>query len=106
MGSDFWDTLEQGADAGIEVMGEDVEIGGTDYAGIVEPVEVTEGAAAGGKRKDVTMVIQVTLEAGDAIEDGMAVLARALTGKVLFKEHFGGGWKIHVGKENRWEEDY
>ena len=75
-------------------------------AGIVEPVEVREGGAVGGTRKDVTMIIQVTLEAGDAIEDGMPVLARGLTGKVLFKEHFGGGWKIHVGKENRWEEEY
>jgi hypothetical protein len=104
--SEFWESFTEGAEAGIEVMGEDVEIGGVDMAGIVEPVEVQEGAATGGHRKDVAMVIQVTLEAGEKIEDGAEVLARGFAGKVKFKEHFGGGWRIHVAAENRWEEDY
>jgi hypothetical protein len=100
--SDFWDSFTAGADAIIEIMGEDVVIGGRDpIQGVVQPVETRPGIVAGGISAGVTHLIQVSLADGELVADGDEVVSRSFTGAVVSKTHFGGGWMIQGGPENR-----
>lgn len=103
--SAFWDSFTAGAEAAIGEMGEDVFIGGVAMQGIVQPVGVNETLVAGGRSSGVTHQIQISLADGLAVKDGEAVECRMLIGRVLHKEHFGGGWLVDTGPENRWSED-
>lgn len=103
--SAFWESFTDGAEATIETMGEDVRLGGRSAVqGVVQAAETHPRIVTGGKSPGVSHVIQVSLAVGDEVEDGDDVVTRQLTGKVVFKEHFGGGWLIHAGPENRAEE--
>ena len=103
--SDFWDSFTGGADAAILTMGEEVTIGGVAMRAVVQPAESKPGIVPGGLSAGVTHVLHVSLADGGAVADGALVVSRALTGRVVSKEHFGGGWLIHAGPENRWEGD-
>ena len=104
--SDFWDSFTSGADSTIGTMGEDVSIAGrAPIQGVVQPVEVSPGIVAGGQSKDVTHTIQVSMNDGDAVADGDKVESRMLQGRVIRKEHFGGGWILYAGPVNRWKEE-
>lgn len=99
--SDFWEAFEDGADNTLETMGEEIVIGGEEMTGVVQPVEMRPGIVAGGISPGVTHLIQVSLADGDAVGDGDEVVSRQLTGAVISKTHFGGGWMIQAGPENR-----
>ncbi len=104
--SDFWKSFTVGADETIETMGEAVSIaGGEPIKGVVQSLEVNPGIVAGGRSKGVTHLIHVSLSVGDAVADGATVATRLLQGKVVFKEHFGGGWLLHAGPANRWKDE-
>ncbi len=101
--SDFWETFSDGADAAIETMGEDVTIGGRPMRAVVQPAEVQPEIVPGGVSSGVTHVMQVSPADGAWVVDGVKVVSRLLTGAVIRKEHFGGGWMIHAGPANRWD---
>jgi len=105
MGSDFWESFTGGADAGIETMGEEVTIGGVAMQAVVQPAESKPGIVPGGLSAGVTHTLQVALGVGSWVVDGAQVVSRALIGRVVSKEHFGGGWLIHAGPESRWDGD-
>ena len=106
--SDFWENFTAGAEAAIGSMGEPVSIAGrAAIQGVVQPAQVQPGIAAGGQSSGITHSIQVSLNDGNAVADGDVVETRMLKGRVISKEHFGGGWMIHAGPVNRWvEEDF
>ena len=102
--SDFWETFTAGADAGIETMGEEVRIGGAVMRAVVQPAETRPGIVPGGLSAGVTHLLQVSLADGGGVADGENMVSRALTGRVVGKEHFGGGWIVLAGPKNRWSE--
>lgn len=99
--SDFWESFTAGAEDSIETMGEEVTIAGQSVAAVVQPVELHTGIVLGGISPGVSHVMQVSLDQGNAVGDGDEVVSRQVTGKVYTKIHFGGGWLIQVGPENR-----
>jgi hypothetical protein len=100
--SDFWETFTGGADAAIETMGEAVTIGGQAMRAVVQPAGTRPEITPGGISSGVTHLLQVSLADGAWVVDGVKVVSRLLTGAVIRKEHFGGGWMIHAGPANRW----
>ena len=98
---DFWDSFEDGADNTIETMGELLTIAGFEISAVVQPVELRPVIVPGGISPGVTHLIQVSLTVGATVADGDEVVSRQLTGKVVSKSHFGGGWLIQAGPENR-----
>jgi hypothetical protein len=100
----FWETLADADAVAVDVLGEEVEIGGVAMLAVVQAAGEAARIVPGGVSAGVTMVLHVSKADGEAVADGALVEARGLSGRVVSKTHHGSGWEIQVGPENRWEE--
>ena len=106
MSSEFWEAIEAGSDAGIEVMGKMVKIGGRDVMAVPQQgMEVNKVVTEGGRKTVVGLVLHVGVEDGKAVKDGDLVIYDDVRGRVDRKENIGCAWLVTVGPENRWDGD-
>lgn len=104
--SEFWETMEEGSDVGIEVMGKVVTIGGREVMAVPQGVSVNPVVAPGGSKTLVDLVLHVGKADGLAAQDGELVIYDGVRGRVSRKENIGCGWLITVGPENRWDGNF
>lgn len=101
--SAFWEGMAAANASAIETMGELVEIGGVILNAIVDPLEVNDGSAPGGRRVDVSSML--TVPPGTVLRDGAIVKLRGMEGKVMSWTAIGadGHLQVIVGPVNRWD---